>query len=210
MSDFGFLPCSTWDGDFLRAILDHYTKSRGAPPGKKLAWRILERGLHRGWIGIGEPMFKLAARRRLNIQDGRPLPETVCCFIYRLEARGGGLARSSDILRAWHPEAAATWRDIYGWTPIHWETLVDPAEVESPIAGACFRRAGYRSIGLTTGRGARRPAGSTHGARVWADVSPKLVPSNSSVERSMFHFEMRDTRTALPFAAVVVSMYRDN
>jgi hypothetical protein len=28
---------------------------------------------------------------------------------------------------------------------------------------------------MTTGRTARRPAGSTHGARVWSDGTPKLV-----------------------------------
>lgn len=58
---------------------------------------------------------------------------------------------------------------------VHWESLVDPSEVKSPVAGASFRRAGYRSLGVTTGRSARRPPGHAHGKRVWTDASPKLV-----------------------------------
>ena len=61
-----------------------------------------------------------------------------------------------------------------GWS-LHWLTLVEPASVASVVPGACFRRAGYRSLGMTTGRTARRPAGSTHGARVWSDGTPKLA-----------------------------------
>lgn len=53
--------------------------------------------------------------------------------------------------------------------------LVDPKHVASVNPGACFRRAGYRRLGMTTGRGARRPAGSTHSARVWGPTSPRMV-----------------------------------
>ena len=164
---------STWDKDFVAAIRSHYTKSRGAPYGKKLAWEVLDCGQHRGWLGLGEPSFKLAARRRLGLEDARPLPFTVCNFIYRLDVTGSALA--SDILKSWHPRAAADWLARYGWTPIHWESLVDPAEVHSIVPGACFRKAGYRSLGFTTGRSARRPPGATHAARVWSDASSKLV-----------------------------------
>lgn len=31
---------STWLPEFVAALREHYTKSRGAPPGKKLAWRV--------------------------------------------------------------------------------------------------------------------------------------------------------------------------
>lgn len=163
---------STWDPDFLAAIHAHYTGSDGPPPGKKAAWRIIEDGRMRGWIGIGEPAYKLAPRRRIGLADARPTPRTVCVFIYRV---GPGVERASTILRAWHPVAAAAWRARYGWAPEHWETLVDPGKVASAVPGACFRRAGYRSLGMTTGGSARRPAGSTHGPRVWCDASPKLV-----------------------------------
>ena len=71
--------------------------------------------------------------------------------------------------------ASAEWETAFGWAPVHWLTLVDPASVASVVPGACFRRAGYRSLGMTTGRTARRPAGSTHGARVWSDGTPKLA-----------------------------------
>ena len=167
---------STWHPAFVAAIHAHYTGSLGAPPGKKLAWEIIEDGAHRGWLGLGEPCFKLAARRRLGIEDARPLPGTVSNFIYRLDANGPTLA--SAILKAWHVQAEAEWLGRYHEKPIHWETLVDPNEVKSTgstVPGACFRRAGYRSLGMTTGRSARRPAGSTHGPRIWQDASPKLV-----------------------------------
>jgi hypothetical protein len=168
---------STWEPGFVEAIRAHYTKSRGAPPGKKLAWEVLDGGAHRGWLGLGEPAFKLAARRRLGLADARPLAHTVCNFIYRLDSEEGE-ALASAILKEWHAVASVDWNARYGWSPVHWESLVDPEEVRSTgstVAGACFRRAGYRSLGLTTGRGASRPPGASHGARIWGDKSPKLV-----------------------------------
>ncbi|HVZ89591.1 MAG TPA: hypothetical protein VHG72_21700 [Polyangia bacterium] len=168
-----FLPVSTWDREFVASLREHYSGSAGAPPGKKIAWRILVGGRHLGWIGLGEPSFALAARRRLGLPPHPPQPLTVGCFIYRVEAQG--LARSSDVLKDWHVAASAEWNARYGFIPLHRETLVDPEHVESKVAGACFRRASYRSLGWTTGRGARRPAGSTHGARVWGPTSRRLV-----------------------------------
>lgn len=166
-----FVPISTWAPDFVAAIRRHYTGSRGAPVGKKLAWRIEEDGRTVGWIGLGEPSYKLAPRRRLGLVDARPLPFTVSNFIYRLE--GERAAKASAILAKWHDEAAMAWRTRYGWLPVHWESMVGQGDSDNP--GACFRRAGYRKLGLTTGRSARRPAGATHGARIWCDAPPKLV-----------------------------------
>lgn len=168
--------CSTWAPDFVEAIHRHYTASRGAPPGKKLAWRIFEGEVLRGYIGLGEPAYKLAPRRRLGLADARPLPGTVCNFIFRLEQPGKVLA--SEILRLWHPIAERDWTIRYDQPIEHWETLCQPGATRSEVVGACFRcfrKAGYRSLGLTTGRSARRPPGNTHGPRVWADAPPKLV-----------------------------------
>lgn len=167
---------STWDGRFVAAIRRHYTGSLGPPPGKKIAHRIYINNDPVGYIGLGEPAYKLSPRRLLGLSDARPLPKTVCNFIYRIEIPPEAYdIRSSDILRAWHRAATKTWLMLYGWEPVHWETLVDATKVASSIPGACFRRAGYRSLGYTTGRGARRPAGSTHGPRVWGSTTPKLV-----------------------------------
>lgn len=160
---------STWDPDLVAAIRRHYTGSQGAPYGKKMAWRVGD-----AYIGLGEPAYKLAPRRRLGLADGRPLPKTVSQFIFRREPPYGPW-RGSDLLKAWHEVVDTDWSDRYGWAPEHYETLVDPDEVRSDVPGACYRRAGYRPLGYTTGRGARRPAGSTHGARIWSDTSRKLV-----------------------------------
>lgn len=168
-----FESISTWDSDFVQAIRRHYTRSRGAPPGKKLAWAIREDGALRGWIGIGEPSYKLAARRRLGLTDAKPLQSTVSNFIFRLEHRGN--AKASEILRSWHALASKQWETRYGWPIVHWETMVDASETHSAVCGACYRRAGYRRIGQTTGRTCRRPAGHTHGARVWQNGSVKEV-----------------------------------
>jgi hypothetical protein len=165
-----FEPCSTWAVDFHAAILRHYTDSDGAPPGKKMGWRVWERGRLVGWIGLGEPPYKLAARRRIGLQDARPLPQTVCCFIYRLERHSGS---AGDILRAWHLVASEQWRTRYGWSPVHWETMVSQGDAGN--LGACFKRAGYRRLGETTGWGARRPEGNTHGPRVWEEHGIKRV-----------------------------------
>lgn len=158
---------STWDPEFIAALRRHYSNSLGPPVGKKMVWRVGD-----GWIGLGEPAFKLAPRRALGLLDARPLQRTVCCFVFRREPPYGP-ERGSD--KSWHPVASRDWADRYGWEPEHWETLVLPSAVESEVPGACFRRAGYRSLGMTTGRGARRPRGHAHGPRVWGDTEPKLV-----------------------------------
>lgn len=166
-----FQRISTWEPGFVAAIRRHYAGSRGAPPGKKMAWEIWEEGVLRGWIGLGEPAFKLAPRRLLGIEDARPLPHTVSNFMFRLEQPGP--SRASDILRAFHEVASAQWKERYGWAPVHWETMIDPTETVSQVIGASYRRAGYRHVGTTTGRSARRPEGSTHGPRIWVDSTPK-------------------------------------
>jgi len=165
-----FVPVSTWDPAFVSEIRAHYPGSRGAPPGKKQAWRVEWGGEPIAWIGLGEPAFKLAARRALGISDARPLASTVCCFIYRRVRPEGPTGR--DLLRAWHARAASDWSQRYGWSPVHWETLVLPSAVPGSVPGYCFRRAGYREIGATTGRGACRPE---HGRRVWGPTQPKVV-----------------------------------
>ena len=170
---------STWAPDFVASIRRHYTGSRGAPPGKKMAWRIKEDGRVVGFIGLGEPSYKLAPRRALQgrteeeeeiLAGARPLPHTVGLFIYRLE--GHHETTASAILRAWEPHALSEWETRYGWTPEHLETMIGQGE---EVAGYCFRRSGWRSIGHTTGRGARRPPGATHSPRIWMDTTPKLV-----------------------------------
>ncbi len=162
---------STWAPEFVACIRRHYTNSAGAPPGKKLAVEITEDGRVIGFAGYGEPTFKLAARRRLGLSSGRPLPHTVNNFILRLE--GERRAKTSEIIGVVEEAVAAEWRRRWGWCPEHWETMVGQGDAQNP--GACFKRAGYRRLGLTTGRTARRPAGSTHGPRVWSDSAPKIV-----------------------------------
>jgi hypothetical protein len=136
-----------------------------------MAWEIREDGALRGWIGIGEPSFKLAPRRLLGLFDARPAPRTVGNFIFRLETTGP--SRASAILRSWHDVALRDWEDEYGWLIQHWETLIDPSKTASIVCGACYRRAGYRHIGSTTGRSCSRPAGHSHGPRVWRDGTVK-------------------------------------
>ena len=164
-----FSALTRWS-DVVAEVRAHYTGSRGLPPGKKLVWGIYSAGEHIGYIGLGEPAYKLSPRRRLGIADARPLPGTVGNFIFR---RWGGSVSGSSILLAWHHVAARDWRARYGWEPIHWETMVDPSAVGTGVPGYCYRRAGYRSLGMTTGRGASRPQ---HGKREWGDTGrPKLV-----------------------------------
>ena len=156
---------STWDPACIRAIRSHYTGSAGPPPGKKMAWEIFEDGAHRGWIMLGEPAFKLAPRRRLGLTDARPAPATVGCSLFRIRP---GRIKASRVLRLWHEVCGVDWCRRYGFVPAHFETMCMDR-------GACFRRAGYRRLGWTTGRSARRPPGATHGPRVWGDSDPKLV-----------------------------------
>jgi len=174
-----FESCSTWAPDFVAALRRHYTGSRGAPVGKKQGWRIYEAGRVIGWIGLGEPSYKLAPRRRLGLEDARPLPKTVSNFVFRLEGRRE--ASASEILRAWMPIAASAWEARYGWRPEHWETMV--GQGDDKCLGACFRGARWRALGWTTGRSARRQTGNAHKKRVWCDSAPKLVLYFGPLER---------------------------
>ena len=170
-----FEACSTWAADFRAALRRHYTGSAAAPPGKKQGWRIFEHAGEGsaliGWIGLGEPSYKLAPRRRLGLQDARPLDRTVGNFLFRLE--GPRLTPAREILRQWLPVAAECWERRYGWRPVHWESMVGQGDAK--VLGACYRGARWRSLGWTTGRTARRPRGNAHGKRVWSDAPPKLV-----------------------------------
>ena len=83
-----FEPVSTWSPAFVRAIQRHYTGSAGAPPGKKMAWSIFDGAKGNnfwGWIGVGEPAYKLAPRRALGIADALSLSERV---LLHLPSRG--------------------------------------------------------------------------------------------------------------------------
>ncbi len=172
---------SVGNPEFVAALRRHYTESRGAPAGKKLAWGLWEGDTLRGYLGLAEPSFRLAARRALGIEDiSKPLPGTYSNFFYRLEAPGAW--RASEILLAWHTQMPDDWMARYPTSkyptssrPTHIETMVDAAKVTSVNPGYCYKLAGYKLIGGTTGRGARRPPGHTHGARVWGDVSRKIV-----------------------------------
>lgn len=176
MTMIAFLQVSTRAPDFVAAIHAHYSGSRGAPPGQKLAWRIVEDGRTIGWIGLGEAPYKLSPLRRLGIADARPPRTAACCFIYRLEDRAVRHTSASAILRAWHPIARQEWERRKGHPLVHWITMVDPSRVQSVVPGACFRRAGYRPLGMTTGRSRRRPVGHGCGKpAVWCDSTPKLV-----------------------------------
>lgn len=172
---------STWHPLMVEQIRLHYTGSNGAPPGKKLAWIAEFNAEPFAVLGLGEPAFKLAPRRRLGLVDARPLPFTVSNFIYRKFSDVP--VRGEELLNLWHATAAADWLNQYGWTPVHWETLVLPSAIKSGVAGACYRRVGYRSCGLTTGRTARRPPGHTHTARVWSDSEPKLLLYRGPLQR---------------------------
>ena len=172
------------DPEFLRWLRRHYTGSRGAPPGKKICVRIEEDGRLVGFFGLAEPSYKLAPRRRLvgrtpveqaQLDAARPLPHTVTNFVFRLE---GHHAKASSLLvvaerfalDAW---ASRAWSTGRAPRPEHIETMIGQGDARNP--GACFKRVGYRSLGMTTGRSARRPPGATHGARIWQDAAPKLV-----------------------------------
>jgi hypothetical protein len=173
---------STWDPDFVGAIRRHYTKSRGAPPGKKMAWELLWCGVRVGWWGYGEPAYKLAPRRALGLLDARPPDRCVSNFIFRLE-RETVDPPASKIIKLGLPMFAAEWEARYGWAPEHIETMVDAAEVKTSIPGYAYRRAGFRCLGETTGRTARRPAGNAHGPRVWSDGTPKVVLYHGPLHR---------------------------
>lgn len=168
-----FVQISTRDKHLVSALRQHYTGSRGAPYGKKLAWAAVFNGNVIAYFGLGEPSYKLAARRNLGLQDARPAPYTVSNWLFRRISVHG--PKGSELIRTWHEVAANDWQHRYGWRPIHWETMVQADAVMSEVPGAAYRRAGYRHIGSTTGRSARRPKGHSHGPRVWMDAPVKMV-----------------------------------
>jgi hypothetical protein len=166
-----FVPVSSQDPRFLASLRRHYTKSAKAPYGKKQVWEIYEEDGESialvGYLGLGEPIFRLAVRARVGRRpDDRA--NTASNFIYRLE--GPRVSLASDILKAWIPVAQADWKARYGEELIHIESLIGQGEPGNP--GASFKAAGFRTLGMTSGRTARRPA---HGKKVWSNTTPKLV-----------------------------------
>lgn len=133
-----FSVVSARDPEFLAALRRHYSGSRQGPYGKKIVWRIIEGQQTVGWIGVGEPSFRLAARARLcGVVDTRALPQSVGCFVYRLE--GPRETSASEILRLWHPICErhidgdrSTWRRwwIRRWSRL--ETRIQERASDAP------------------------------------------------------------------------------
>ena len=125
-----------------------------------------------GIIAAGEPMFRCAPRDRalaLNLAPGVPPPRwLVACVAFRVEGAPFGVA--SRAIALWRASVAQDWSERYGDAVRAWETLVGP-----PRSGACFRHDGWRRVGYTTGRGARRPGGHGHSKRIWIDTGERKM-----------------------------------
>lgn len=155
----------------------HYTRSRGAI-GRQLHYLVRLDGRVLGIVAAGEPMFRCRPRDRWLRRtfcddslcaDGAPPPRwLVACAAFRVENAPHGLATA--VLALWRLAVAADWRDKYGDDVRAFETTVGP-----PRSGACFRHDGWQKVGYTTGRGARRPDGHGHAARVWIDTGERKM-----------------------------------
>ena len=177
-----FEPISTRHPEKMAALLEHYPGSKGPPYGKKQGFRIWEDGQHRGWFGVGEPSFALGARRSVG-RNPKDRANTVNNYMYRLDAPGE--RKASEILNELIPEAEERWIRRYGPENRieHWETMVDPAAVKSQVPGASYRRAGFRSLGPTSGLSFRRPAGHGQGSRIRVPGTQKLVLYRGPLDR---------------------------
>jgi len=71
---------------------------------------------------------------------------------------------ASHVLGQLARRVAADWHGQWGFSPLLMETFVDPRQ----FAGTCYRAAGWKLLGETTGRGLARPGRRYHS-------SPRLI-----------------------------------
>lgn len=161
------------DSEYAAIWSRHYTRSRGAI-GRQTHYLVRLGGRVVGIVAAGEPMFRNRARDRalglVYAHDKEPPPRWLAsCVAFRVEGAPHGFA--SACLAEFRAGAASDWKREYGDEIMAWETTVEP-----PRYGACFRKDGWRRVGRTTGRGARRPAGHGHGRkRVFVATTRKIV-----------------------------------
>lgn len=140
------------DPGLVRAIQRHYPGSKATPGGRCLCWQIVENDRTIGYIGLGDAMPHLQARRKLGLKSSLAMKHSVCVFMYQLVDRSKRVSEASTILAKWHGIASWCWLIRYNWRPVHWETFVNPLLIrERDNPGACFKRVGYRTIGMTSG-----------------------------------------------------------
>lgn len=156
----------------IQAIKRHYPGSKRPISGRCMCWEITETEGVIGYIGLGDTTLNLVARKRLGTGSAYKLHESVCVFMYQLVDQRKRYNCASTILKRWESIASKCWFLRYGWRPMHWETFVNPQLIkEKDNPGACFKRAGYRTLGWTSGKSAQH----YHPERTVAQNSRKIV-----------------------------------
>lgn len=151
----------------------HYSKPKGFV-GRNICYAITVNGIRYGSIVGGSATRFLPGREILaNLRFG------INNLFFHIEKQGGDYPCrnfAEKVLTIYCEQVENNWQSKYGDFPLWHEALV-----ELPRTGECYRRSGWKEVGVTKGFTCKRVKGkgtdSWTGKRVWNTVNlrPKRV-----------------------------------
>jgi hypothetical protein len=171
-----FIEVSSSDAGLREAMRSHYSKPRGFV-GRRIIYEVRVDGTLYGYTSSNSATMNLPGRSRVFFAAQRYLNRIVnngFFHVYRVDDQYPFRNFVDAVVEHWEKVSPLGWKDRYGDDVVGFETLV-----QIPRTGECYRRAGWRKVGLTKGHTCRRVAGkstdSWSGRRVWSRGPRKWV-----------------------------------
>lgn len=156
----------------------HYSKPKGFV-GRNICYAIYFAGTYYGHIVGGSATLHLPGRHEFLGTSRASLNHIVNNIFFHVEKVDGKYPIrnfTSYVLQGFVQRMQVDWYSKYGDYVVGFETLI-----ELPRSGECYRRAGWREVGMTTGYTCKRTGGKGtdgwSGKRVWNThtLRPKRV-----------------------------------
>lgn len=162
MSDIQLRRIDKTDKDLLRFMEIHYSRPKGFV-GRQLIYKIIGNGLCFGAIAGGSATLHLKQRFDFWPLYVPPLETIVCNTFYHLERWIDYPCRNfaTKVISLFRKVVSIDWRSEYQSNVLGFETLIEP-----PRTGECYRRDGWRCVGMTEGFQCKRVAG--YGSDGWS------------------------------------------
>ena len=163
------------DPRLLKNMLQHYSQPKGFV-GRNICYAVLFNNTYYGAIVGGSATRFLPGRNEFL---GKNLNQIVNNIFFHLEKQNGKYPIHEmlpTVLKLFRERVSIDWKIKYGDDVIGFESLV-----ELPRTGECYKRDGWKEVGITKGYTCKRVAGkgtdSWSGKRVWnvTDLRPKRV-----------------------------------
>jgi hypothetical protein len=167
------------DLDLLKEMSRHYSQPKGFV-GRNICYAVVCGGIKYGHIVGGSATKHLSGRNEFIGYDVKDkLNNIINNIFFHVEPVNGTYPFrnfTTQIIKNFEIRVQKDWFYKYNDEVIAFETLVEP-----PRTGECYRRAGWKEVGMTKGYTCKRVAGNGNekwtGKRVWdtENLRPKKV-----------------------------------